>query len=166
MEIKNISLEEIKRRIDSLKDNATSSELLMKAKLDFKKIKYEFQYPIDTKTSYFIVDFYFPKSKTIIEIDGSVHRTKEQIEKDKSRDILLKIKGYKVVRIWNWNVDTYNTERFILIKKVKTTQKQSRSKKLDAIAKKKEQEIYAKKKADLVQRKMKEINDKKYPYLK
>ncbi|MGB3401749.1 MAG: endonuclease domain-containing protein [Microcoleaceae cyanobacterium] len=58
------------------------------------------QRPID----YFIVDFYCPKLKLIIEIDGESHFTKEGIEYDKERTQRLEGYSLKMVRFTNQQV--------------------------------------------------------------
>jgi very-short-patch-repair endonuclease len=40
-----------------------------------------------------IVDFYIPKCKLIIEVDGDYHNEQDQLGKDKSRDISFKELG-------------------------------------------------------------------------
>jgi very-short-patch-repair endonuclease len=52
------------------------------------------QKPIDD----YIVDFYSPKAKLIIEIDGSQHLEDKHAEKDRYRDERLRGLGLKVIR--------------------------------------------------------------------
>ena len=52
----------------------------------------------------YIVDFYIPKSKLVIEIDGNSHYETEdamQADKDKDRDSYLNSLGLRVVRYRN-----------------------------------------------------------------
>ena len=46
----------------------------------------------------FIVDFYCPKAKLVIELDGSQHVEPEHLVKDNKRDVLLSMEGLKVLR--------------------------------------------------------------------
>jgi len=46
----------------------------------------------------YIVDFYAPKTKLVVEVDGSQHMEREQAEKDKHRDNYLTAVGLKVLR--------------------------------------------------------------------
>ena len=46
----------------------------------------------------YIVDFYAPKTKLVVEIDGFQHMQGEQVAKDKCRDDHLAEKGIKVLR--------------------------------------------------------------------
>jgi very-short-patch-repair endonuclease len=49
----------------------------------------------------FIVDFAFPKSKLVVEVDGDSHRGKKQIQIDYKRDSYLSLNGWKVIRVTN-----------------------------------------------------------------
>lgn len=54
----------------------------------------------------YIVDFYCPEAKLVIDLDGSQHFDEQNLEKDASRDEYLRSKGLQVVRflksdIWN-----------------------------------------------------------------
>jgi len=46
----------------------------------------------------YIVDFYCPKAKLIIELDGGQHYTEEGMAKDKKRDKFLQVNGLNVMR--------------------------------------------------------------------
>ena len=52
----------------------------------------------------FIVDFLHPKTKTIIEIDGTTHLSKEEKEYDALRTDLLEHQGYYVIRFSNQEI--------------------------------------------------------------
>lgn len=58
----------------------------------------------------YIVDFFFRKSKVIVEIDGGYHFTEEQQREDAVRQDWLEQMGYKVIRFTNEQVlfDTNN----------------------------------------------------------
>ncbi|MGJ1198285.1 endonuclease domain-containing protein [Sphingobacterium spiritivorum] len=49
----------------------------------------------------YIVDFYCPKLKLVIELDGSIHNNLGQANYDYERDSKLRTMGYKVIRIGN-----------------------------------------------------------------
>ena len=51
--------------------------------------------------SNFIVDFYCPKLKLVIEVDGSTHLEKKDIISDQNRTKELKKLGLKILRFWN-----------------------------------------------------------------
>ena len=46
----------------------------------------------------YIVDFYCPNAKLIIEVDGGQHYTEEGLRKDKIRDAYIEKQGFKVIR--------------------------------------------------------------------
>lgn len=84
---------------DKLKKNPTLTELRVMTILDSIGIKYEFNYLIKR----YIVDFYLPDKKIIIELDGSQHKTSKQ--KDLLRDSWFWRNGFKVIRLWNSEVE-------------------------------------------------------------
>jgi very-short-patch-repair endonuclease len=55
------------------------------------------QAPIGT----FVVDFFCPAARLIIEIDGGHHSEDQNIEKDLKRQLWLEQEGYRVIRFWN-----------------------------------------------------------------
>lgn len=46
-----------------------------------------------------IADFYHPKSRLVIEVDGGYHNTSEQAAKDAHRDAVMQKHGFRVLRI-------------------------------------------------------------------
>ena len=64
----------------------------------------------------YIVDFYIPSAKIVIEIDGSQHYEKENRKNDKERDFKLNSEGIKVLRYTNLQIkrDFENVCRDIL----------------------------------------------------
>lgn len=52
----------------------------------------------------YVADFYHALSRTVIEIDGSVHLTPEVRENDQWREAFLKEHGYHVIRFSNQEV--------------------------------------------------------------
>ena len=46
----------------------------------------------------FIVDFFAPKAKLVVEVDGSQHAEEDQKRRDKQRDDYLATRGIKVLR--------------------------------------------------------------------
>ena len=53
----------------------------------------------------FIVDFYCPKAKMVIELDGMQHYTPQGLAYDKERSAYLEGRGLKVIRFQNKDVD-------------------------------------------------------------
>ena len=54
----------------------------------------------------YIVDFYLPEAKLIIEVDGSQHYTEKGMAEDAARDDHLRSLGYSVVRYSNEDIRT------------------------------------------------------------
>ena len=52
----------------------------------------------------YIVDFYIPKAKLVIEVDGSQHLETENSEKDRKRDNYMNTVGIQVLRFNNIEV--------------------------------------------------------------
>ena len=98
----NRDLKEPSRR---LRENMTDAERYLWAKIRMKQLKgYQFyrQKPIGD----YIVDFFCPKAKLVIEIDGSQHSSDEMIENDRIRDEFLVSLGLRVRRFTNVEVLT------------------------------------------------------------
>src|SRR3989344_5006936 len=62
--------------------------------------KFYRQAPIDR----FIVDFYCPRKKLVIEVDGGIHQEKDVAEYDALREALLREKDLRVIRFRNEEV--------------------------------------------------------------
>ena len=54
----------------------------------------------------FIVDFYSPGAKLVIELDGSQHYAPEGLERDRERTAFLSAYGLTVIRFSNREVDS------------------------------------------------------------
>ncbi|MBE6803000.1 MAG: endonuclease domain-containing protein [Ruminococcaceae bacterium] len=63
----------------------------------------------------YIVDFYCPKLKIVIEIDGVQHYLEENTDYEKRRESYLQNDGYKLLRFYNSDInkDLKNTETTI-----------------------------------------------------
>ncbi len=81
----------------------TDAERHLWVKIRMKQLKgYQFyrQKPIGD----YIVDFYCPKAKLVIEVDGSHHLVGEKIEYDRIRDECLSGLGLRILRFTNTDV--------------------------------------------------------------
>ncbi|MDQ7009097.1 MAG: DUF559 domain-containing protein [Candidatus Gracilibacteria bacterium] len=104
-----ITPEIIKETARKLRQNLTPAEKILWEKIRANKIGIKFyrQKPILVMTEnsmldrYIISDFYSPKNKVVIELDGGVHNIEEVYLLDKHKEELLKNKGYKVIRFRN-----------------------------------------------------------------
>ena len=53
---------------------------------------------------YYIVDFYAPAARLIVEIDGGQHFFDEHLRKDQKRDAYLSSLNLKILRFNNWQI--------------------------------------------------------------
>lgn len=83
----------------NLRNNSTKEEIILWQYLKQKQlgVKFRRQQPIDK----YIADFVCFEKKIIIELDGGQHNSSLGIQKDRSRDLFFTNNGYKVIRIWN-----------------------------------------------------------------
>ena len=49
----------------------------------------------------YIVDFFCPARRLIIEVDGGHHGDEDTAKRDDARQLWLEKEGYRVVRFWN-----------------------------------------------------------------
>ncbi len=90
-----------------LRRNTTVAEKIFWTKVarrQFYNLKFRKQHGIGN----YIVDFYCPEKKLIIEIDGDTHADEEVIEEDEIRSKYLISLGYKIVRYTNSDIITLN----------------------------------------------------------
>ena len=95
--------ENLKQLSRELRTNTTDAEKHLWAKIRVKQIKgYQFfrQRPIGD----YIVDFYSPRAKLVIEVDGGQHFSGETIENDRIRDKYMISLWLKVLRFNNIEV--------------------------------------------------------------
>ena len=80
----------------------TIAEFVLWSKLKNKQIGYKFrrQHPIHP----FVVDFYCPKVKLIVEVDGPIHINPDNQSKDKDRGKILESTSNKILRVTNNDV--------------------------------------------------------------
>jgi very-short-patch-repair endonuclease len=87
----------LKRYSQELRKNMTDAERLLWSKLRGKQLK-GLQIYRQRIIGNYIVDFYCPKSKLIIEVDGGQHYANEGIKQDKTRDRYIMNQSFKVLR--------------------------------------------------------------------
>ena len=94
---------QLKPNARTLRNTMTKAEHILWSRLRRKQLldlQFYRQKPILT----YIVDFYCPKAKLVIELDGSQHYEVEHIEADKIRDQTLNSLGLYVLRFNNREV--------------------------------------------------------------
>ena len=93
----------LKQPSRQLRNKSTEAEILLWSKIRFRQLKDLLFYRQKPLGGY-IVDFYCPKAKLVVEVDGSQHFSKEAIEYDHIRDEFLKNMGLTVIRFTNIDV--------------------------------------------------------------
>lgn len=98
------------RRKDLRKKSTRAEKILWEYLRNRKLAGYKFkrQYSVDA----FIIDFYCPKVKLGIEVDGEVHFTDEAKEYDENRSGFLSDFGIEIIRFCNDEI--YNTIKVVL----------------------------------------------------
>jgi len=54
----------------------------------------------------YIVDFFCPARRLIVELDGGHHNNDEQAQRDRERQAWLEKEGYRVLRFWNSEISS------------------------------------------------------------
>jgi very-short-patch-repair endonuclease len=84
-------------RSRELRNNMTDAERSLWSKLRMKQLN-GCQFYRQKIIGNYIVDFYCPKAKLVIEVDGSQHYSEEMLEADKQRDGYLRRSAPTVMR--------------------------------------------------------------------
>ncbi len=87
----------LKQFSQELRKNMTDGEQCLWSRLRGKQLK-GYQFYRQKIIGEYIVDFYCPKTKLVIEIDGGQHYTEEGKIKDGVRDRFLEDAGLRVLR--------------------------------------------------------------------
>ena len=89
------------RRSQELRRNATKEERHLW--FDFLRT-YPVQFQRQRVVNHFILDFYCPKAKVAIELDGSQHFTPDSLAYDAERTVVLNSCNIKVLRFTNLEI--------------------------------------------------------------
>jgi very-short-patch-repair endonuclease len=87
----------LKQLSRNLRKNMTDAEKLLWSKMRGKQLK-GLQFYRQKIIGNYIADFYCPKSKLVIEVDGGQHYSDEGKEKDSIRDDYMKGAGLTIIR--------------------------------------------------------------------
>ena len=93
----------LKERCKDLRNNQTEEEKILWSRLknrQFKGFKFVRQYGVGP----YILDFYCPKLRLAIELDGAQHGEKENLLYDQERNSYLESLDIKTIRFWNYEV--------------------------------------------------------------
>jgi len=105
---------QLKQRSRELRKNMTKAETLLRnTYLRVLHVSVLRQKPID----HYIVDFYIPSARLVIELDGDTHYVDDGQEYDRQRDSVLQSYELKVLRFTNKEVYTNIDEVCAMIEK-------------------------------------------------
>ena len=93
----------LKERTGELRKNMTKAEVRLWVHIRKKQIA-NLQFYRQRPIGNYIVDFYCPDAKLVIEVDGGQHFDDEGLEYDEIRDAFLEGQGLKVLRFTNLDV--------------------------------------------------------------
>jgi len=106
-----------------LRHEQTKAEAIFWQHVKNRKLKgikfqrqFSFVFDVSGQIRYFVADFYCHDFKLIIEIDGGIHLSEEQKEKDQFRTDRLNELGMKVIRFTNEEVMSNIDKVLITIK--------------------------------------------------
>lgn len=113
----------LKKFAQNLRRTSTETEVVFWSRIRRKQVL-GFQFYRQKPVGPYIVDFYCPRAKLIIEIDGSQHFEEKNEQKDKERDTYLQALGFTVLRFNNTevcqNVDSAVEMVFDFLDNIKT----------------------------------------------
>ena len=89
-----------------LRENMTDAERHLWAKIRLKQLK-GYQFYRQKLIGDYIVDFFCPRTKLVIEVDGGQHFSDELTEDNRIRDEYLNSLGLRVLRFTNTDVLTH-----------------------------------------------------------
>ena len=110
MKIKKRLTDKFLQRSRSLRKEATPQEIILWSRIKnrkFKNLKFKRQYQIGK----YIVDFICEEQKAIIEIDGWQHSEQEAYDLERTK--YLERQGYRIIRIWNGEINSNLAEVFL-----------------------------------------------------
>lgn len=84
-----------------LRSNPTEAEKRLWARLRHKRLD-DFRFRRQAPIGPYIVDFFCPSAKLVVELDGGQHG--ERSQRDAAHTRWLEKRGYRVIRFWNTEV--------------------------------------------------------------
>ena len=87
----------LKGQARELRKSLTKSETALQSRLRGKQLL-DIQFYRQKPIGQYIVDFFAPRARLVVEVDGSQHMGKNHLQRDKNRDQYLTGLGVKVLR--------------------------------------------------------------------
>lgn len=97
------NLEHVLPRRRTLRNHSTSAEATLWTLLKDKQLD-GFKFRRQHSIGEYVLDFYCPKKKLAVELDGNYHKEESQATHDAKRTGFINSKGITVIRIENNNV--------------------------------------------------------------
>ncbi|MDO8578867.1 MAG: endonuclease domain-containing protein [Dehalococcoidales bacterium] len=95
----------LKQQAQQLRVNMTDAERRLWARIRMNQLN-EYRFYRQKPIGRYIVDFYCPKAKLVVEVDGGQHFDTNACRQDQIRDNYLRTVGLKVLRFTNIDVLT------------------------------------------------------------
>ena len=86
----------------ALRKQDIACEKILWSRLKNKQLEYKFRRQFGV--GYYVIDFYCPRVKLAIEIDGATHATEDEVAHDKEKTKFLEYIGIKVKRYANTDI--------------------------------------------------------------
>lgn len=102
-----------KNRRKNLRNNMTPQEIILWSRIKNSQIGFKFRRQHGLGP--YILDFYCPEKRIVVELDGAHHFKKEGIEHDMKRTSYLESLGVRVLRFTNSEI---NKNLFGILKKI------------------------------------------------
>jgi very-short-patch-repair endonuclease len=93
----------LKERSQQLREDMTAAERFLWSKIRMKQLNGYWFYRQKPVGEY-VADFYCPKAKLVVEVDGGQHFSKEIIKYDRVRNEYMASMGLRVLRFTNTEV--------------------------------------------------------------
>ena len=119
---------ELKLRSQKLRSSMTDAEMKLWSKLRRKQI-FNLQFSRQKPIGNFIVDFYCPKARLVIEVDGGQHYREQGMARDAARDSYLSKLGLEVIRFSNMEVlQNLDGVLAVIVERLERTKEQKETK--------------------------------------
>jgi len=93
----------LKQKRKDLRNNPTQAEAFLWGHLKGSQLEGR-KFRRQSSIKSFIVDFYCPEEKLVVELDGDLHFDKDVIKEDEERTKKIEEEGIKVIRFENQDV--------------------------------------------------------------
>ena len=89
----------------TLRKRMTPEEVELWVRLREWRVSHGFHFRRQAPVDGYVLDFLCKSHKVIVEVDGSQHNEAGGLARDASRDAHFRNKGYRVLRLWNADIN-------------------------------------------------------------